>query len=74
MRRLLSTSLVTVAVASLPWTSGLTVGRTTQSSERRNLQGVWELISLQDHRPNGEVLDWMGKNPSGVLIYSPDAA
>src|SRR5688572_29833551 len=29
MRRLLSTSLVTVAVASLPWTSGLTVGRTT---------------------------------------------
>jgi hypothetical protein len=72
MRRLLSASLVTVAVASLPWTSGLTAGRATQPSERRNLQGVWELISLQDVRPNGEVLDWMGKNPSGVLIYSPD--
>jgi hypothetical protein len=36
------------------------------------LWGVWELVSLQDHRPNGEMLDWMGKKPSGTLIYNPD--
>ena len=72
MIRLLCTSVVTVAVASLLWTSGLTAGQATQPSERRNLLGVWELVSLQDHRPNGDVLDWMGKKPSGTLIYSPN--
>lgn len=70
--RLLSTSVVNVAVASLLWTSGMAVGQATQPSERRNLTGVWELVSLEDHRPNGDVLDWMGKKPSGTLIYSPD--
>ena len=72
MRRLLCISVVTVAAASLLWTSALTARQATQPSERRNLIGVWELVSLQDHRPNGEVLDWMGKKPSGMLIYSPD--
>ena len=72
MRRLLCTSVVTVAVASLLWTSGLTARQATQPSERRNLLGVWELVSLRDHRPNSDVLDWMGKKPTGTLIYSPD--
>jgi len=34
--------------------------------------GVWDLVSLQDIRRDGEVLDWMGKKPSGTLVYSPD--
>jgi Lipocalin-like domain len=72
MKCSLCTSVVAVVVASLLWTSGLTAGQATQPSERRNLIGVWELESLQDQRPGGEVLDWMGKNPSGMLVYSPD--
>jgi hypothetical protein len=64
--------VVAVVVASLLWTSGLTAGQATQPSERRNLIGVWELESLQDQRPGGDVLDWMGKKPSGMLVYSPD--
>jgi Lipocalin-like domain len=70
--RLLGTSVVTVAVAGALWTSGMAAGQATQSSERQHLIGVWDLVSLQDHRPNGEVLDWMGKKPSGTLIYSSD--
>ena len=72
MKCSLSAALVTVLVASFAWTSGLTEGQATPPGERRNLLGVWELLSLQDHRPNGDVLDWMGKKPSGMLIYSPE--
>ena len=70
--RLLGIAVVAVAVASLLWTSEKTAGQSAQSGERRKLIGVWELVSLQDHRPNGDVLDWMGKKPSGTLIYTPD--
>jgi hypothetical protein len=70
--RLLGAAVVTVAVTSHLWTSGIAAEQVTQPSERRNLIGVWELVSLQDHRPNGEVLDWMGKKPTGTLVYSPD--
>jgi hypothetical protein len=62
-------AVVAVAVASL-WTSERVVA--AQAGERRSLTGVWELLSLQDSRPNGDVQDWMGKKPSGTLIYSPD--
>jgi hypothetical protein len=72
MKCSLYTSLVAVAAGSFLWTSGLTAGQATQPSERRNLIGVWELESLQDQRPGGDVLDWMGKKPSGMLVYSPD--
>ena len=68
--RLLLLSVVSVAVASLLHLSG--IAQTARSGERQILTGAWELVSLQDHRPNGEVLDWMGKKPSGTLIYSPD--
>jgi hypothetical protein len=72
MRCLLSTSIVIVVTASLMWTAGIAAGPATQPGERQNLSGVWELVSLQDHRPNGDLLDWMGKNPTGQLIYSPN--
>ena len=70
--RLLWASVMSVAIATLLWTSGEVAGQATQSSDRRALVGVWQLVSLQDHRPNGDVLDWMGKKPSGTLIYNPD--
>jgi Lipocalin-like domain len=72
MMRLLGMAVVTVAVASLLWTSERVAGQAAPPGERRNLIGVWELVSLQDNRPNGDVLDWLGKRPSGSLIYSPD--
>ena len=65
-------SVVSVAVTSVLWTSGTAAMQATQPSDRQNLMGVWELVSLQDHRPNQEVLDWMGKKPTGILVYSPD--
>ncbi len=34
------------------------------------LLGVWDLLSYEDHCPNGEVLHWWGQRPSGVLTYS----
>ena len=62
MKRWLRTSVAMVVAAGLMWTSGLVGGPATQPGERQNLSGAWELVSLQDHRPNGNVLDWMGKN------------
>ena len=70
--RLRAIAVVTIAFASLWWIAERTAGQSAQSSERRKLTGMWELVSLQDHRPNGDVLDWMGKKPTGTLIYSPD--
>ena len=37
----------------------------------QQLVGVWDLVSYEDHKPNGEVLRWWGQHPSGVLTYSP---
>ena len=51
---------MSVAVASLLCLSGVTAQQPARPSERDTLVGVWELVSLQDHRPNGEMLDWMG--------------
>ena len=70
--RLLGMAVVTVVVASLFLASGKAVGQGVQSGERRNLIGEWELVSLQDYTANGEMLDWMGKNPTGSLVYSSD--
>src|SRR5688500_14731140 len=70
--RVLRTCVVSVAIASLLCPSGLAAQLPARPSDRQTLTGVWELVSLQDHQPNGEVLDWMGKKPSGTLIYSPD--
>ncbi len=36
----------------------------------KQLVGVWDLVSYEDHRPNGEVLQRWGQHPSGVLTYS----
>jgi len=70
--RVLRTCVVSVAIMTLVCPSGLAARQPARPSERQTLMGVWELVSLQDHRANGEVLDWMGKKPSGILIYSPD--
>jgi hypothetical protein len=70
--RLLGTAVVTVSVASFLWASPKVVGQAVRSAEHRDLTGVWELVSLQDARADGEVLDWMGKKPTGSLVYSPD--
>jgi hypothetical protein len=68
--RVLRTCLVNVAVASLLCPSGIAAQQVARQNDRQELIGVWELVSLQDQRPNGDVLDWMGKKPSGTLIYS----
>src|SRR5688500_551746 len=70
--RVLRTCVVSVAVATLVCPSGLAAQQPARSSERQTLLGVWELVALQDHRPSGDVLDWMGTKPSGTLIYGPD--
>ena len=70
--RLLAMAIVTVATASVLSHSERAAGQAAQPGERGDLTGVWELVSLQDIRPDGEVLHWMGKKPSGTLMYSRD--
>jgi Lipocalin-like domain len=43
-----------------------------QGTAAERLAGVWDLVSYEDHRPNGEVLYGWGQHPSGVLTYSPN--
>jgi hypothetical protein len=31
--------------------------------------GAWELVSIEDRKSNGEVVRWMGANPTGLIIY-----
>jgi hypothetical protein len=31
--------------------------------------GTWNLVAIEDTRPNGEVVYWMGQNPTGVIMY-----
>ena len=64
--------VVSAAALSLLSPAPMAAQQPARLSDRQALMGVWELVSLQDHRPNGEILDWMGKKPSGTLIYSPD--
>ena len=64
--------VVTAALASLLSTSAPAAAQSTQPSERRNLVGVWDLVTAQDRRPNGDMLDLFGAKPSGTLIYTPD--
>jgi hypothetical protein len=70
--RVLWTLVASAAMATVLWTYAIAAGQAPQLSDWRNMAGVWELVSLQDHRPNGDVLDWMGKQPTGTLIYSPE--
>ena len=41
-----------------------------QAAPAALLIGVWDLVSYEDHRPNGEVIHRWGSRPSGVLTYS----
>ncbi len=37
------------------------------------LTGTWRLLSVETIRPNGEILtEWMGKEPTGLIIYHPN--
>lgn len=36
---------------------------------KEKLIGTWKLISASYRRPNGELIDYMGDNPSGALMY-----
>lgn len=51
----------------------LAYGRPQVTSARPTAQefvGTWRLVSIGTVRPNGEVVtDWMGPNPTGILIY-----
>jgi lipocalin-like protein len=31
--------------------------------------GTWQLVSVEERRPNGETTYWLGRRPRGLLIY-----
>jgi hypothetical protein len=52
------TSVVSVAVASVLWTTGIVARQATQPSDRRNLMGVWELVSRTRRITPSRLLSW----------------
>ena len=35
------------------------------------LHGVWELVSLEDHQPDGKIVYWLGRAVTGTIAYTP---
>ena len=35
----------------------------------REILGAWKLLSIEDRRENGEIVYWMGRKPTGLIIY-----
>lgn len=64
----LTLSIALVCCLAAPASGGRQV---TSKATARELLGVWDLVSYEDHRPSGQVLSWWGAHPSGVLTYSP---
>jgi hypothetical protein len=64
-------SVVALALCTFAGAYGISALGQEQPRAAKQLIGVWDLVSYEDHRPNGEVLQWWGQHPSGVLMYSP---
>lgn len=44
----------------------------TEGSAQRTkspVVGAWKLLSIEDRKSNGEVIQWMGAKPTGLIIY-----
>lgn len=65
-REALSTAAGMLAGASSP-AFGQTVAEGTHP-----LHGVWTLLSLEDHQPDGQVVYWLGQGVSGTIVYTPN--
>jgi Lipocalin-like domain len=35
----------------------------------QEILGAWRLLSIEDRRENGEIVYWMGRKPTGLIIY-----
>lgn len=33
--------------------------------------GAWKLVSIEDRKSDGEIVHWMGRNPTGMIVYDP---
>lgn len=62
---------VIVFVLGLPVVQPV-AGQVSSASGHSAFPGVWELVSATDHRPDGTALPWMGKAPTGTIIYTKD--
>jgi len=52
--------------------AGAVLLRGRQSTSKNDkLFGVWDLVSLEDQRPNGQVVYWLGTHPQGTITYTP---
>jgi hypothetical protein len=58
-------------------TAGILVGASipiqgqTASNGGHPLHGVWELVSLEDHQPDGKIVHWLGSGVTGTITYTP---
>lgn len=41
-------------------------------SDDRQLFGVWDLVSIEDRGPQGELSLWLGQHLTGTITYSPN--
>lgn len=62
---------LTVTLVSCLGTASFGERQATPRVTARELLGVWDLVSYEDHEPNGRISYGWGQHPSGVLTYSP---
>jgi hypothetical protein len=39
------------------------------TAPEQEILGAWSLLSIEDRRENGEIVHWMGRKPTGLIIY-----
>jgi hypothetical protein len=39
------------------------------TASEQEILGAWSLLSIEDRRENGEIVHWMGRKPTGLIIY-----
>jgi hypothetical protein len=57
-----------IALAHPAWSQDDAGGSPTPV-KARDIVGTWTLVSIEDRQANGEIVYWMGRNPTGMIIY-----
>jgi len=61
----------TVSWCLLACATLVTPGRAQNSTPRSDVVGTWRLETIVDSLPGGGVSYWMGRRPTGIIMYAP---
>jgi lipocalin-like protein len=57
-----------LALGAMTWLAGCGTAEQPRTIAS-GLVGTWALVSVEERRPSGETVQWLGPKPAGLLIY-----